>query len=182
MEITVEPEQLAQVIGRGGQNIRLASELTGWKLNVVRSEQNESQLRTEQLSGLLDVDTEIAAILVREKIYTTEKIIAGGKETLLAIEEFDDDITSALLERAEEANLELSLAGETEPTIDSDLTKVNGLNSDQINILIENDIRTQNDLAELATDELLEILPMEEEQAANMIMEARKPWFSEDKD
>ena len=144
------------------------------------STEREELLGTYQ--SMYNSSTDVPLYIGGETIYTTEKIIAGGKETLLAIEEFDDDITSALLERAEEANLELSLAGETEPTIDSDLTKVNGLNSDQINILIENDIRTQNDLAELATDELLEILPMEEEQAANMIMEARKPWFSEDKD
>ncbi|MEC8064252.1 MAG: transcription termination factor NusA [Pseudomonadota bacterium] len=184
MEITVNPEQLAQVIGRGGQNISLASELTEWKLNVVRSEETENDLKTEQLSGLLDVDTEIAAILVRENIYTADAIVSYGKDKLLEIDEFDDDIADALIERAQEASLELSLADDSkgETSSESDLSQVSGLTDEQINKLIENNIKTQNDLAELATDELLEILPIDEKKAGDLIMEARKPWFIDDEE
>ena len=181
MDISVNKDQLAQVIGRGGQNIKLASELSGWKLNIIRSEDNKDNSSIEQLSNLLDIETEIATILVRENIDSIDKIVTGGQEKLANIDEFDEEIAEALLERAREVQLEMSLSGQTD-TPETDLKNLSMLSEEQISTLLSHDIKTQNDLAELATDELQEILPLEEKAAQTLIMEARKPWFTNDEE
>lgn len=181
MDIAVSKDQLAQVIGRGGQNIKLASELSGWKLNIIRSEDNQNNNHIDQLSALLDIESEIATILVREELHSIDKIVTGGQEKLESIDEFDDEIAEALLERAREVQLEMSLSGENK-TPTTDLKNLSLLTEEQINTLLSHNIKTQNDLAELATDELQEILPLEEKAAQALIMEARKPWFTNDEE
>ena len=189
MDIAVEEDKLSQAIGRGGQNIRLASELTGWELNVMTAadaeEKSESEMREliELFSKQLDVDEEIGLILVQEGFSTIEEVAYVPSSELLAIEEFDEDIVDELRSRARDVLLTQAIVqeekiDEVEPA--EDLLSLDGMDKGLAFLLASKGVVTREDLAELATDDLLEINEMEEEAAAALIMNARAHWFEEE--
>ncbi len=189
MDIAVEEDKLSQAIGRGGQNIRLASELTGWELNVMTAadaeEKSEAEMREliELFSKQLDVDEEIGLILVQEGFSTIEEVAYVPAAELVAIEEFDEDIVDELRSRARDVLLTQAIVqeekiDETEPA--EDLLSLEGMEKGLAYTLASNGVVTREDLAELATDDLLEIAEMDEENAAALIMKARAHWFEEE--
>jgi N utilization substance protein A len=186
MDIAVTEEKLSQAIGRGGQNIRLASELTGWELNVMtqqaaeaKSEGEQRQL-IEQFKTQLDVDEDVAQILVQEGFSTIEEIAYVPASELNAIEEFDEEIVKELRNRARDVLLTQAIA--TEEKIDGagpseDLLGVDGMDEELASMLASRGIVTREDLAEQAVDDLLEIEGVDAERAGALIMAARKHWF-----
>ena len=189
MDIAVEEDKLSQAIGRGGQNIRLASELTGWELNVMTAadaeEKSESEMREliELFSKQLDVDEEVALILVQEGFSTIEEVAYVPAAELVAIEEFDEDIVDELRSRARDVLLTQAIVqeekiDEVEPA--EDLLSLEGMEKGLAYTLASNGVVTREDLAELATDDLLEISEMSAEDAAALIMKARAHWFEEE--
>ncbi|MCF6226232.1 MAG: transcription termination factor NusA [Xanthomonadales bacterium] len=186
IQIAVEEENLPQAIGRGGQNIRLASELTGWKLNVMTLEEAEEKGAEEAKETLqifvdkLDVDEDVAMILVQEGFTNIEEIAYVPESEMLAIEEFDEDIVSELRGRARDALL-TQLISQEEDLEDNqpaeDLLQLEGMTKGIAFRLAAIGIITQEDLAECATDELDEVPELDEETAAALIMKARAPWF-----
>lgn len=181
MDIAVEKEQLSQAIGRNGQNVRLASELTGWTLNVMSVEdfenkgQKESQDTQQMFVQKLDVDEEIAAILVREGFMSVEEIAYVPMQELANIEEFDEEIIDALRERAKE----IIATESSKPKVDDDLLNMEGMTEELAYLLGENKIKSMEDLAELSVDDLLEIVSdLGEKKASELIMKAREPWFN----
>lgn len=187
MDIAVEDESaLAQAIGRSGQNIRLASELTGWELNVMTLDDAESKQQEEAAQALetfmndLDVDEDVAGILVDEGFSTLEEVAYVPEEEMLAIDGFDEDIVEALRQRAKDVLLTKALVSEekfenAEPA--EDLLNMEGMDRDLAVELASRGIATMEDLAEQAVDDLLEIEGLNEERAAQLIMTARAPWF-----
>ncbi|MEJ2529704.1 MAG: transcription termination factor NusA [Gammaproteobacteria bacterium] len=191
MTVAVEEENLSQAIGRGGQNVRLASELTGWELNVMNeaeaTEKSEAEARelVEKFMGWLDVDEEVAVILVQEGFSTLEEVAFIDIEEMLAIEEFDQDIVDELRERAKDVLLTLAIAKEeklsdVEP--EEDLLNMDGMDRKLAYELAQIDVKSMEDLAEQSVDELMVIDDMDEERAAKLIMTARAPWFAEQED
>ena len=189
MDIAVDEDKLSQAIGRGGQNIRLASELTGWELNVMTEADAEAKSEAEmrELSDVfmkqLDVDTEIATILVQEGFSTIEEIAYVPAGELAAIDEFDEDMVDELRSCAWEGRLTLAIANEevidgAEPA--ADLLEVEGVDSELAAHLASHGIVTRDDLAEQATDDLLEIIDTDPETAGELIMAARAHWFAEE--
>ncbi|WP_421621051.1 transcription termination factor NusA [Alkalilimnicola ehrlichii] len=189
MDIAVAEEQLSQAIGRGGQNVRLASELTGWELNVMTAEEAEAKNQEEaaQYQQLfqekLDVDEEIAAILVQEGFSSLEEVAYVPASELLEVEEFDEDIVDELRARARDVLVseaeERESAG-TEPA--EDLLTMEGMDEDLARALAARGVRTMEDLAEQSVDELMEIEGMDETRAGQLIMKAREPWFADQQD
>ena len=189
MDVAVDEEKLSQAIGRGGQNIRLASELTGWELNVMtevdadmKSEQ-ETRGLIELFSGQLDVDEEVALILVQEGFASVEEVAYVPASELIQIEEFDEDIVDELRNRARDVLLTQAIAAEekienAEPA--QDLIDLEGVSSALASKLASKGVATREDLAELASDDLLEIEEMDKEEADALIMQARAHWFEED--
>ncbi|MDH3578284.1 MAG: transcription termination factor NusA [Gammaproteobacteria bacterium] len=189
MDIAVEEDKLSQAIGRGGQNIRLASELTGWELNVMTAadaeEKTESETREliELFSKQLDVDAEVALILVQEGFSTIEEVAYVPAAELVAIEEFDEDIVDELRSRARDVLLTQAIVqeekiDEVEPA--EDLLSLEGMDKGLAFLLASKGVVTREDLAELATDDLLEINEMDADDAAALIMKARAHWFEEE--
>ena len=183
MAIAVAEDKLAQAIGRGGQNVRLASELTGWTLNVMTAAEAEVKKTQENESAQtmfmnsLEVDADIAAILVQEGFTSVEEVAYVPAEELLGIEEFDEQIVEELRTRARDVLLTKALAKAERATSTKpaeDLLQVEGMDEDLAYQLAEAGIVTRENLADLATDELLELVSMDETQAANLIMSARK--------
>ena len=186
MDIAVDEDKLSQAIGRGGQNIRLASELTGWELNVMTAaeaeQKSESEMREliELFSKQLDVDEEIGLILVQEGFSTIEEVAYVPTSELIEIEEFDEDIVNELRSRARDVLLTQAIVqeekiDESEPA--EDLLNLEGMDKGLAYLLASNGVVTREDLAELATDDLLEINEMDAEEAAALIMKAREHWF-----
>ncbi|TXH69698.1 MAG: transcription termination/antitermination protein NusA [Thiothrix sp.] len=184
MDIGVDKDKLSQAIGKGGQNVRLASELTGWTLNVMSVEEAEAKTEAEQQAILelfinrLDVDEEVAIILVEEGFSTLEEVAYVPREEFLEIEAFDEDIVNELRERARTALLTEAIAKDT-PIPADDLLTMNGMDKELAYKLAEKGVRTMEDLAEQSVDELLEIEGMDETRAAQLIMTAREPWFKD---
>ncbi|MDX1519480.1 MAG: transcription termination factor NusA [Gammaproteobacteria bacterium] len=186
MDIAVEEDNLSQAIGRGGQNIRLASELTQWELNVMSTQQAEekSEAEAQELIKMfmenLVVDEEVATILVQEGFSSVEEVAYVPEKEMLEIEEFDDDLVAELRGRAKDIMLTRAIVSE-ERLVDSepaeDLLNMEGMNNALAYELASRGITTMEDLAELSVDELQEIESMDEEQAAKLIMTARIPWF-----
>jgi len=188
MDIAVKDENLSQAIGRGGQNVRLASQLTGWELNVMSEEQAaekseaEAQGFIEHFMEQLDVDEEVAAILVQEGFTNIEEIAYVDDAEMLAIEEFDQEIVEELRNRAKDALLTRAIAkeevlGDAEPA--EDLLNMDGMDRNLAHQLAARGVVSMEDLAEQSIDELLEIDGMDEERAGQLIMTARAPWFEE---
>ncbi|MEM9242628.1 MAG: transcription termination factor NusA [Pseudomonadota bacterium] len=178
MDIAVEESQLSQAIGRSGQNIRLASKLSDWTLNVMttddlraKQEKEESTTTTFFINNL-DIDEEMAKVLVEEGFTNLEEIAYVDKSELLAIEGFDDEIVDELQARAKE---KIEQQGHHKPA--ADLINMNGMDSDLAYLLASKGIVTMDDLAEQSVDDLLEITNLNEERAAKLIMTAREPWF-----
>ncbi|MFZ1343285.1 transcription termination factor NusA [Thiothrix eikelboomii] len=184
MDIGVDKDKLSQAIGKGGQNVRLASELTGWTLNVMSVEEAEAKTEAEQQAILelfisrLDVDEEVAIILVEEGFSTLEEVAYVPREEFLEIEAFDEEIVNELRERARTALLTEAIAKDT-PIPADDLLTMKGMDKELAYKLAEMGVRTMEDLAEQSVDELLEIEGMDKDRAAQLIMTAREPWFSE---
>jgi len=188
MDIAVEEDNLSQAIGRGGQNIRLASELTEWVLNVMSVEQaeekNEEEAQTLQKMFMeqLDVDEEMAVILVQEGFSSVEEVAYVPEEEMLNIEEFDSDLVNELRGRARDVMLTRAIVNE-EKLIDAhpaeDLLQMEGMEDALAYELAAKGIVTMDDLAELSVDELVEVEEMDSERAGKLIMTARIPWFEE---
>jgi N utilization substance protein A len=186
MDLAVAEENLAKAIGRGGQNVRLASRLTGWQLNVMTADQVQAKSEAEQAAARqlfmdkLEVDDEIAGILVSEGFNTVEEVAYVPVAELLAVEGFDEDIVEELRSRARDALLNEALAAEEsleEHQPAEDLLSLDGMDEATAYALAERGVRTREDLAEAATDEIADIEGMGGERAAVLIMEARKHWF-----
>ncbi|AJC48297.1 transcription termination/antitermination protein NusA [Allofrancisella guangzhouensis] len=176
MDIVVKQESLSKAIGKNGVNVRLASALIGWKINVLSdSEQEEKQISiVEKFVEVLDVDHDFALVLIEEGIETLEDLAYLDKEELLEIEGFDEDIVNELQERAKAALLSQVL-GNKKPA--EDLLNMQGMQEDLAKQLAKANIVTMEDLAELSVDELLEIVNVDEQKATDLIMQARAPWF-----
>jgi len=186
MDVAVAADNLAQAIGRGGQNVRLASELTGWEINVM-TEEEAVEKQSEEASGYienfmkaLDLDEDFATLLVEEGFTTLEEIAYVPMEEMLAIEGLDEDVVNELRTRAKDVLLTQALASEekldhAEPA--EDLLNMEGMERNLALKLASMGICTMEDLAEQSIDDLLDIDDMTEEKAAELIMTARKPWF-----
>ena len=191
MDIAVDESNLSQAIGRGGQNVRLASELSGWELNVQTVEQAEQQGEDEAKKILerfmerLDVGEDVANILVQEGFSNIEEVAYVPESELLEIQEFDEEIVTEIRRRARDALLTQLIAKEEvldEHRPEDDLIELEGMTERLAYRLAEKDVRSQEDLAELSVDELQEIDEMSDEAAAELIMAARAPWFAEEED
>lgn len=187
MDLAVAEEKLAQAIGKGGQNVRLASRLTGWQLNVMTQDQISAKSEAEQASARklfmdkLEVDEEIAGILVGEGFNTVEEIAYVPVAELLAVDGFDEDIVEELRARARDALLTEALAVEEnleEHKPAEDLLSLDGMDEATAYALSSRGIVTRDDLAEMAVDEICDIEGVDEARAAALIMEARKHWFT----
>ncbi len=189
MDVAVEDEKLSQAIGRGGQNIRMASQLTGWELNIMGTSDMESKSESESKELIsmfmeqLDVDEEVSAILVSEGFSSIEEVAYVPESELLEIEEFDEDIVNELRGRARDALLTRAISQEevlenNEPQ--QDLLEMEGMTKDLAYELAGKGVCTMEDLAEQSIDELLEIEGMTDERAGQLIMTARAPWFEEE--
>jgi len=184
MDVAVAEEKLSQAIGRGGQNIRLASELTGWNLNIMTTEaaekksESESRKLVEMFMKQLDVDEEVAAILVQEGFSTVEEVAYVPASELSSIEEFDEEIIKELRNRARDVLLTQAIATEESSNeAAEDLLQVEGMTDELAAQLAQRGICTRDDLAEQAIDDLMVIDDMDEERAGELIMAARKHWF-----
>lgn len=184
MDVVVNDEQLAVAIGRNGQNVRLASELTGWTLNILTEEAaaQKSQDEYAKISQLfiekLDVDEEVADILVQEGFSTLEEIAYVPLAEMAEIEAFDEDTINELRSRARAALLTEAIAKEEKVEEDTnDLMMLEGMDAETAHSLSEKGVHNSEDLAELAVDELVELTGMDEERAKALIVTARAPWF-----
>ena len=184
MDIVVDEDNLAQAIGRGGQNVRLASELTGWELNIMTME--ESQAKNEEEFSVvrqlfmekLDVDEEVADILVQEGFTTLEEVAYVPLSEMLEIESFDEQTVNELRTRARNALLTEAIVSEEKVEhIAEDLLSLEGMDSQTALELAAKGVNTQEDLADLAVDDLVEMVEMDAERAKQLIMAARAPWF-----
>jgi len=183
MDIAVDEEKLSQAIGKGGQNIRLASDLTGWNLNVmteadaeIKSEEEASEL-VNSLMSKLDVDEDVAMILVQEGFASVDEIAYVPMKELLSIEEFDEEMVNELRDRAR--NILITEAIEDDVTEDLSLNSMKNLTPEHLDVLQNENINDRDDLAEYASDELEELLKVSSERAEEIIMEARAHWFKE---
>jgi transcription termination/antitermination protein NusA len=188
MDLAVNSDNLSQAIGRGGQNVRLASQLTGWELNVIDASKAEQHAEAEvgKIKQLfidqLDVDEDIALILAEVGFISVEEIAYVPVSEMLEIEGFDEDLVNELRSRAKDALLISAIALEekiesAEPA--EDLLKMEGMDTDLAYDLASQGIITMDDLAEQSVDDLLNFSGMNEERAAKLIMKAREPWFAE---
>ena len=187
MDVAVKEENLSQAIGRGGQNVRLASQLTGWELNVMnedeaaaKSEQEALRL-VESFMEQLNVGEDVASVLVEEGFSTVDEVAYVPVAEMMAIDEFDEDIVNLLRERAKDVLLTRAIASEEsldgEPA--EDLLSMEGMDETLAYTLARSGVVTMEDLAEQSVDELVEAADIDEKRAAQLIMKAREPWFAE---
>ena len=189
MDVVVDEENLAIAIGRGGQNVRLASELTGWRINIMTAEESEAK-QTEESDSVrrvfvdkLDVDEEVADILIAEGFTSLEEVAYVPLQEMLEIESFDEETVHELRTRAKDALLTMEIEREEKVgQVSQDLRdlEVDGkaLAPDFIAKLAGGGIQTRDDLADLAVDELVEMTGVDEERAKALIMKAREHWFT----
>jgi N utilization substance protein A len=185
MDVVVDEENLAIAIGRSGQNVRLASELTGWHINIMTPE--ESAQKTEEESekiravfmDKLDVDQEVADILIEEGFNSLEEVAYVPLSEMLQIDAFDEDTVNELRTRARDSLLTMELAKEElVEGVSQDLLSLDGMTATLVTKLAEGNVHTRDDLAELAVDELVEMTGINEEDAKAFIMAARAHWFN----
>ncbi|HKU70690.1 MAG TPA: transcription termination factor NusA [Burkholderiales bacterium] len=186
MDIVVDEENLAQAIGRTGQNVRLASELTGWELNIMTMEESKKKSEEEatrvrnMFMEKLDVDEEVAEILVQEGFNTLEEVAYVPLSEMQEIESFDEATVNELRSRARNALLTQAIVSEEQVEHDiEDLMKVEGMDNDTARLLAAKGIGTQEALADSATDDLVELTGLGADRAKQLIMSARAPWFAE---
>ncbi len=186
MDVVVDEENLAIAIGRAGQNVRLASELTGWTINLMTEE--ESQKKTEEETAVIrqlfmekiDVDEEVANILIQEGFSTLEEIAYVPIQEMLEIASFDEATVNELRSRARDALLVQAIASEEQAEkIDADLLHLEGMDGELAAKLAERGVKTRDDLADLAVDDLLELTDIDAERAKSLIMKARAHWFAQ---
>lgn len=186
MDVVVDEDNLAIAIGRSGQNVRLASELTGWQINIMTPEESqakqeeEHQALRELFVGRLDVDEEVADILIEEGFTGIEEIAYVPIQELLEIDAFDEDTINELRNRARNALLTEAIAQEERLETAQDLLTLEGMTADLAAKLAEGGIVTRDDLADLSVDELIELTSMDEEEAKQMIVSARAHWFDQE--
>jgi transcription termination/antitermination protein NusA len=185
MDVVVDEENLAQAIGRNGQNVRLASELTQWELNIMTEE--ESQKKNDEEGTVvrkifmerLDVDEEVANILIQEGFTTLEEVAYVPLNEMLEIESFDEDTVNELRSRARNALLVEAIASEEHvENVASDLLTLDGMDNETARVLAAKGVTTQEELADLAVDDLVELTGIDAERAKQLIMTARAPWFA----
>jgi N utilization substance protein A len=189
MDVIVDEKQLSQSIGRGGQNVRLASELTGWELNIMTEEAaqekgaSESDKAKKVFMESLDVDEDVAVVLVQEGFSTLDEIAYVPKQELLGIEAFDEALVDELRNRARDVLLTKAIAQEEKLSLaepEKDLIELAGMDEHTARLLAAAGIKTREELAEQAVDDLLPIEGMTEERARELIMTAREIWFQEE--
>ncbi|PCJ35413.1 MAG: transcription termination/antitermination protein NusA [Moraxellaceae bacterium] len=190
MDIAVEEDQLAQAIGRSGQNIRLASEISGWNLNVMTVAEAEEK-QDQEAGGFIEtfieelgVDEDLAMLLVEEGFTSLEEVAYVPLEEMVAIEAFDEEIIEQLRKRAKDALLTKALVSEEQAeggkTPADDLLQMEGMDRDLAHALAKEGVVTMEDLAEQAVDDIVSIEGLDEERAGRLIMTARAPWFEEE--
>jgi N utilization substance protein A len=188
MDVIVDEKQLAQSIGRGGQNVRLASELTGWELNVMTEKDAQEKGASEAANTVkvfmdsLDVDEAVAQVLAQEGFTSLDEIAIVPKQELLAIEELDEELVDELRNRARDVLLTRAIAKEekiSQAAPAADLLEVPGMDEHTAHLLASNHITTREELAEQAVDELMAVEGMTEERAKALIMAAREIWFEQ---
>ena len=185
MDVVVDEENLAIAIGRGGQNVRLASDLTGWKINIMdasesaQKQASETDVSRKLFMEKLDVDEEIADILINEGFTNLEEVAYVPISELLEIESFDEDTINELRTRAKDALLTMEIAKEEGvQTVSQNLRDLDGLDAELIPKLAEAGVHTRDDLADLAVDELTEITGHSADDAKALILKAREHWFA----
>jgi N utilization substance protein A len=187
MDVAVKEENLSQAIGRGGQNVRLASQLTGWNLNVMNEEEaaakseQEAQELVVTFMDQLDIDEDLAGVLVDEGFSSVDEIAYVPLAEMQAIAALDDDTVALLRERAKDVLLNRAIASEevVGGVPAEDLLAMEGMDEALAMALAERGVTTMDDLAEQSVDEMMEIEGMDEERAARLIMKAREPWFAD---
>jgi N utilization substance protein A len=184
MDVVVDEDNLAIAIGRSGQNVRLASELTGWQINIMTAEESQQKQEGEQASirarfmEKLDVDEEVANILISEGFSSLDEIAYVPMNELLEIEAFDEETVEELRNRARNALLTEAIAREESlEKVEKELLELESMDAELATRLAGNGIRTRDDLGELAVDELVELTGVSEERAKTLIMGARAHWF-----
>ncbi len=185
MDVVVDAENLAQAIGRNGQNVRLASDLSGWVLNIMTEEESEKK-NEEEFANVkmvfmerLDVDEEVAGILIQEGFTTLEEVAYVPLNEMLEIESFDEATVNELRSRARNALLVEAIASEEHvENVASDLLSLDGMDNETARVLAGKGVKTQEDLADLAVDDLVELTGIDTERAKQLIMTARAPWFA----
>jgi N utilization substance protein A len=187
MDVVVDEENLAIAIGRGGQNVRLASELTGWEINLMTVEQSQQKHEAETAATRamfiekLDVDEEVANILIEEGFSTLEEVAYVPINEMLEIESFDEDTVNELRNRARNALLTAAIASEESlDGVADDLLNLEGMNRELAAKLAKAGIKSRDELADLGVAELVEIEAMNEDAAKSLIMKAREHWFAEE--
>jgi N utilization substance protein A len=185
MDVVVDEENLAIAIGRGGQNVRLASELTGWRINIMTAEESHAKQAQETsvvrklFVEKLDVDEEVADILIEEGFTSLEEVAYVPLQEMLEIESFDEDTITELRNRAKDALLTMEIAREEQvESVSQDLRDLEGLTPELIGKLAEASVHSRDDLADLAVDELVEMTGIGEAEAKALIMKAREHWFT----
>ncbi|WP_338414076.1 transcription termination factor NusA [uncultured Sphaerotilus sp.] len=185
MDVVVDEENLAIAIGRGGQNVRLASELTGWRINIMTAEESVAK-QAQESDGIrklfvdrLDVDEEVADILIAEGFTSLEEVAYVPIQEMLEIESFDEETVQELRTRAKNVLLTMEIAKEERvEEVTQDLRDVEGVTPELIAKLSEGGVHTRDDLADLAVDELTEMTGIDEAAAKALIMKAREHWFT----
>lgn len=185
MDVVVDEHELANAIGRGGLNVRLASELTGWQINLMTAAEAEAKKEAEAAAirklfmDKLDVDAEVADVLVAEGFSTLEEVAYVPLQEMLEIEAFDEEMVNELRARARDALLTAAIAREeTVERLATDLMSVAGMDAEMAGLLADKGIKTAEDLADLAVDELIELTGIQEERARELIMAARAPMLT----
>ncbi len=185
MDVVVDEENLAIAIGRGGQNVRLASELTGWRINIMTAEESQAKQAVESDSirklfvDKLDVDDEVADMLIAEGFSSLEEVAYVPLQEMLEMDAFDEDTVTELRTRAKDALLTMEIAREENvEAVSQDLRDLDGLTPDLIAKLADGGVNSRDDLADLAVDELVEMTAIDEEAAKALIMKAREHWFT----
>ena len=185
MDVVVDENQLSLAIGRGGQNVRLASELTGWELNIMTDEaaaekaELEAQETAQRLMEQLNIDSDVAEVLVEEGFLTPDEVAYVPIQELIDIEGFDEELVDQLRQRAKDY-LDIREIAELEQTRpEDDLLSLDGMDEETAKLFALNGVRSMEELADCATDELVELSGIDEERAAELIMTARAPWFAE---
>ncbi len=186
IDVVVSEENQSRAIGRGGQNVRLASELIGWELNILTDEEAEKKqaeeigVLVEKFKDQLNIDEDVAIVLAQEGFNSVEEIAYVEKQELVEIEEFGEEMVDELVRRAQDLMLTRAIATQESQVPADDLLEMEGMDVETANALALGGVRTMEDLAECATDELIEIVEMPEERAQTLIMTARAPWFAQD--
>ena len=186
MDVAVTQDTLAQAIGKSGQNVRLSSQITGWKLNVIDQEtaDEQNQEKSESISNILmdklDVDSDLANILISNGFNTLESVSSSAVEDLSLIEGFDDDISNLLINRAKEVLITMAMEVSTDDGESGDLMSVEGMEMTLALELTQKGINDREDLAEQSIEELTSLIEISEEDAGSLIMRARAHWFEDE--